>query len=337
VILGRREEEPVKRREFVTLVGSAAIAWPLRAHAQQPKRRIGVLMSTAADDPEGRARYAALVEGLGQLGQTEGRNVQIDTRWLVGDAARGRSAEDLVALAPDVIFASGGANVAVLQRITCSVPIVFANVIDPVGAGLVSSLSRPGGNTTGFSSFDYSLSGKWLDLLKEIVPNLTRIAVLRDPTFAAAIGQFAVIQAMMPPSFVVELTTIDGRDPGEIERAITAFAREPNGGLIVTASPSAVTHRNRIISIATQCRLPNVYVYRYYPTSGGLASYGPDPIDEHRRSAAYVARILTGEKPAELPVQAPTKYEMVINLKTAKALGITVPATVLARADQVVE
>jgi putative ABC transport system substrate-binding protein len=243
----------------------------------------------------------------------------------------------LIALAPDVIFASGSANVTTLQRITRSVPIVFANVIDPVGAGLVASMSRPGGNTTGFSSFDYSLSGKWLELLKEIAPNLTRIAVLRDPALAAGIGQFAAIQATMPPSFGVELTTIDGRDPGEVERAVTAFAREPNGGLIVTASPSAVTHRDRIISIATRCSLPNVYAYRYYPTSGGLASYGPDPIDEHRRSAAYVDRILKGEKPANLPVQAPTKYEMVINLKTAKALGITVPATVLARADQVVE
>jgi putative ABC transport system substrate-binding protein len=294
-------------------------------------------MSTAADDREGQARHAAFVEGLGQLGQTEGRNVQIDTRWPVDDATRGRSAEELVALAPDVIFASGSANVTTLQRITRSVPIVFANVIDPVGAGLVASMSRPGGNTTGFSSFDYSLSGKWLELLKEIAPNLTRIAVLRDPALAAGIGQFAAIQATMPPSFGVELTTIDGRDPGEVERAVTAFAREPNGGLIVTASPSAVTHRDRIISIATRCSLPNVYAYRYYPTSGGLASYGPDPIDEHRRSAAYVDRILKGEKPANLPVQAPTKYEMVINLKTAKALGITVPATVLARADQVVE
>ena len=224
--------------------------------------------------------------------------MQIDTRWPVDNAARGRSAEELVALAPDVIFASGSANVTTLQRITRSVPIVFANVIDPVGAGLVASLSRPGGNTTGFSSFDYSLSGKWLELLKEIAPNLTRIAVLRDPALAVGIGQFAAIQATMPPSFGVELTTIDGRDPGEVERAVTAFAREPNGGLIVTASPSAVSHRDRIISIATRCRLPNVYAYRYYPTSGGLASHGPDPIDEHKRSAAYVDRILKGEKPA---------------------------------------
>jgi putative ABC transport system substrate-binding protein len=294
-------------------------------------------MSTSADDREGQARHAAFVEGLGQLGQTEGRNVQIDTRWPVGDAARARSAEELLALAPDVLFASGSANVTALQRIARSVPIVFANVIDPVGAGLVASLSRPGGNTTGFSSFDYSLSGKWLELLKEIAPNLRRIAVLRDPALAAGIGQFAVIQAMMPPSFGVELIAIDGRDPNEVARAVTAFAGEPNGGLIVTASPSAVIHRDRIISIATRCRLPNVYAYPYYPTSGGLASYGPDPVDEHKRSAAYVDRILKGEKPADLPVQTPTKYEMVINLTTAKTIGITVPATVLARADQVVE
>ena len=277
------------------------------------------------------------MDGLRQLGLTEGRNLQIDTRWPVGDAARGRSAEELVALAPDVIVASGSAAVVALQRITRDLPIVFANVIDPVGAGLVASLSRPGGNTTGFSSFDYSLSGKWLELLIQIAPNLTRIAVLRDPALAAGIGQFAVIQAMMPPSYGVELTTIDGREPGEIERAITAFARAPNGGLIVTASPSAVIYRDLIISVATRYRLPNVYPYPYFPASGGLASYGPDPIDEHRRSAAYVDRILKGEKPAELPVQSPTKYVLVINLKTAKAFGITVPATVLARADEIIE
>ena len=327
----------MRRRDFITIVGSAAVAWPLRAHAEQPKRRIGVLMSTAADDREGQARHAAFVDGLRELGQTEDRNVQIDTRWPVGDAARSRSAEELIALAPDVVLASGSANVTALQQITRSVPIVFANVIDPVGAGLVSSLARPGGNTTGFSSFEYSLSGKWLELLKEIAPNLTRIAVLRDPALAAGIGQFAVIQAMMPPSFGVELTTIDGHNPGEIERAVTAFAREPNGGLIVTASPAAVTHRDLIISVATRCRLPNVYAYRYYPTNGGLASYGPDPIDEHKRSAVYVDRILKGEKPAELPVRVPTRYVLVINIKTAKALGITVPATVLARADEIIE
>ena len=248
----------MKRRDFITLIGSTAVVWPLRVHAQQLQQRVGVRMSTTADDREGQARHAAFVDGLRQLGQTEGRNVQIDTRWPADDAARRRSAQELVAQAPDVIVASGSASVTVLQRITRRVPIVFANVIDPVGAELVASLSRPGGNITGFSSFDYSLSGKWLELLKEIAPNLKRIAVLRDPALAAGIGQFAVIQAMMPPSFGVELTAIDERDPGEIERAITAFAREPHGGLIVAASPSAVTHRDRIISIATRCRLPNV-------------------------------------------------------------------------------
>jgi ABC-type uncharacterized transport system substrate-binding protein len=327
----------VRRRDFITLVGSAAVAWPLPVLAQQSKRRVGVLMSTAAQDREGQARHAAFVDGLRELGQIEGRDLQIETRWPVGDAARSQFAEELVRLAPDVIVASGSANVTALQRITRSLPIVFANVIDPVGAGLVASLSRPGGNTTGFSSFDYSLSGKWLELLKQIAPNLTRIAVLRDPALPAGIGQFAVIQAMMPPSYGVELTTIDSREPGEIERAITAFAREPNGGLIATASPSAVTHRDLIISVATRCRLPNVYPYPYFPASGGLASYGPDPIDEHKRSAAYVDRILKGEKPAALPVQAPTKYVLVINLKTAKALGLTIPPTLLATADEVIE
>ena len=277
------------------------------------------------------------MEGLRQLGWTDGRNVKIEVRWPVGDADRSRSAEELVALAPDVILASTSASVAALQRITRSVPIVFASVIDPVGAGFVASLSRPGGNTTGFLSFEYSLSGKWLELLKEIAPHLTRVAVLRDPALAAGIGQFAAIQAMAPPSSGVELTTIDVRDPGEIERAITAFAAARNGGLIVTASQSAVIHRNLIISLALRYGLPNIYPFRYYPASGGLASYGPDPVDEHRRAAGYVDRILKGEKPADLPVQAPTKYELVINLGTAKKLGLDVPTTVLARADEVIE
>jgi putative tryptophan/tyrosine transport system substrate-binding protein len=327
----------MRRREFITLVGGAAATWPIAARAQQPKRRIGALMSTAADDREGQARLAAFVEGLQQLGWTDGRNVRIDTRWPVGDADRGRSAEELVAIAPDVILASASAGVAALQRITRSVPIVFANVIDPVGAGFVASLARPGGNITGFLAFEYSLSGKWLELLKEIAPNLTRAAVLRDPALAAGIGQFAAIQALAPPSLGVELTPIDVRDPGEMERAIAAFARGPNGGLIVTASQSAVTHRDLIISLATRYRLPNVFGFRYYPAAGGLASYGPDPLDEHKRAAGYVDRILKGEKPADLPVQAPTKYVLVINLKTAKALGLTVSPSLLARADEVIE
>jgi putative tryptophan/tyrosine transport system substrate-binding protein len=327
----------MRRREFISLLGASAVAVPLAAHAQQAERRIGVLMYFVADDPEGQARLAAFVEGLQQLGWTDGRNVKIDIRWSVGDADRGRSAEELVALAPDAIFASVGASAAALQRITRSVPIVFAAVIDPVGAGFVASLSRPGGNTTGFSAFEYSLSGKWLELLKEIAPNLTRVAVLRDPAVAAGIGQFAAIEAMAPPSSGVELTTIDVRDPAEIERAIIAFARERNGGLIVTASQSSVTHRNLIISLALRFGLPNIYPFRYYPVGGGLVSYGPDPIDEHRRAAGYVDRILKGEKPADLPVQAPTKYELVINLQTAKKLGLDVPTTLLARADEVIE
>jgi putative tryptophan/tyrosine transport system substrate-binding protein len=325
----------MRRREFIMLIGGAVAAWPVAARAQQ--RRIGVLMSRAADDPEGQARIAAFVEGLQQLGWTDGRNVRIDTRWPVDDAERSRSAQELVALAPDVILASASVNVAALQSITRSVPIVFANVVDPVGAGFVASLARPGGNTTGFSAFEYSLSGKWLELLKQIAPNLTRVAVLRDPALAAGIGQFAVIQAMAPASFGAGLTPIDTRDIGEMERAIAAFAREPNGGLIVTSSQGVAIHRDLIISLASRYRLPNIQPFRYYPASGGLASYGPDPYDLHKRAAAYVDRILKGEKPADLPVQAPTKYELVINLKTAKALGITVPQTVLGRADEVIE
>jgi putative tryptophan/tyrosine transport system substrate-binding protein len=328
----------MRRREFITLLGSAAAAWPLAAGAQQPKRRIGVLMSRVENDPEGQARVRAFLDGLQQLGWADGRNVRIDIRWTAGNPAdTDKYAAELVALAPDLIFASASRNVAALQRITRSVPIVFANVIDPLGAGFVASLARPGGNTTGFSSFEYSLSGKWLELLKEIAPNLTRVAVLRDPSLAAGIGQFAVIQALAPPSLGVELIPIDAQDPSEVERAITAFARERNGGLIVTGSQIAVAHSKLIIALALQHRLPNVYGFRYYPASGGLASYGPDAIDVHKRAAAYVDRVLKGEKPADLPVQAPTKYELVINLKTAKALGITVPQTVLGRADEVIE
>jgi putative tryptophan/tyrosine transport system substrate-binding protein len=328
----------MRRREFITFIVSASAAWPFAAHALQPKRRIGLLMSMVEDDPEGQARVRAIVDGLQQLGWADGRNVRIDIRWTAGNPAdAGKYAAELVALTPDVIFASVSVNVAALQRITRSVPIVFANVIDPVGAGLVTSLARPGGNTTGFSAFEYSLSGKWLELLKEIAPNVTRVAVVRDSLLAAGIGQYAAIQALAPQSLGVELTPIDVQDPSEIERAITGFAREQNGGLIVTASQPAMTHRKRIIALALQHRLPSVYGFRYYPASGGLASYGPDVIDVHRRAAAYIDRILKGEKPADLPVQAPTKYEMVINLKTAKALGMTVPQAVLGRADEVIE
>jgi putative tryptophan/tyrosine transport system substrate-binding protein len=328
----------MRRRDVITLLGSAAAAWPLAVRAQQPTRRVGVLMSRVESDLEGQARVQAFLNGLQQLGWSEGRDVRIDIRWTAGNPADAdKYAAELVALRPDAIFASASRNVAALQRVTRSVPIVFANVIDPLGAGFVASLARPGGNTTGFSAFEYTLSGKWLELLKEIAPNMTRVAVLRDPSLAAGIGQFAVIQALAPPSLGVELTPIDAQDPSEVERALSAFARERNGGLIVTGSPIAVAHSKLIIALTLEHRLPNVYGFRYYPAAGGLASYGPDPIDAHRRAAGYVDRILKGEKPADLPVQAPTKYALVINLKTAKALGLTVPPTLLARADEVIE
>jgi putative ABC transport system substrate-binding protein len=330
----------MRRREFITLLGGAPLTAPRATFAQATDRirRIGVLMPLAVEDPEAKARLGAFLDGLQQLGWTDGRNVRIDARWPGGDADRARKyAAELVALEPDVILASSSTSVAALQRITRSVPIVFASVIDPVGAGFVESMARPGGNTTGFGAFEYSLSGKWLELLKEIAPNLTRAAVLRDPTFIASIGQFAVIQAMAPSSFAAELAPIDVRDPGEIEHAITAFARKPNGGLIVTATPLAATYRDLIISLATRYRLPNVYAFRYYPASGGLASYGPGTADEFKRAADYVNRILKGEKPADLPVQSPTNYQLVINLKAAKALGLVVPTALLATADEVIE
>jgi putative ABC transport system substrate-binding protein len=329
----------VNRRQFITLLGSAAAGWPLAARAQQPEqmRRIGVLMGGVKSDPVQQARLAAFLDELRQLGWTDGRNVRIDTRWSAASADRYRTyAAELVGLAPDVILASASASVAALQQASRSAPIVFANVIDPVGAGFVDSLARPGGNATGFIQFEYSLSGKWLELLKEIAPGVTRAAVLRDPALTAGIGQFAAIQSNASSS-AVELSAIDTRDIVEIERAVVAFARKPNGGLVVTASPSALTHRDQIIALATRLRLPNVYPFRYYPSNGGLISYGPDYIDHFRRAAGYVDRILKGEKPADLPVQAPTKYELVINLKTAKALGIDVPPSLLARADEVIE
>jgi putative tryptophan/tyrosine transport system substrate-binding protein len=330
----------MQRREFITLFGGAAVAWPRAARAQQPDRmrHVGVLESRAADDPEGQARFAAFAQGLRELGWTEGRNVRIDYRSAGADADRYRTfAAELVALAPDVILASASASVAAMRQTTRTVPIVFVNFIDPVGAGVVASLARPGGNATGFTLFDYSLSGKWLELFKEIAPKLTRIAILRDPALAAGIGQFAVIQAMAPPSFGVELSPIDVRDAGQIERDIAAFARETNGGLIVTASSGAVVHRELIIKLAARHRLPAVYPFRYFVTSGGLISYGPDTNEQYRRAAGYVDRILKGEKPADLPVQAPTKYELAINLKTAAALGLTVPPSLVARADQLIE
>jgi ABC-type uncharacterized transport system substrate-binding protein len=328
-----------RRRQFITLLGGAAAAWPLAARAQQPERmrRIGVLQSLAADDPEGQARLAAFAQGLQQSGWTIGRNVQIDTRWAAGDAERFRRyAAELVALAPDVILAVGAAAVGPLQQATRTVPIVFVNTSDPVGAGFVESLARPGGNATGFLLYEYGTSGKWLELLKEIAPRVTRVAVLRDSALAAGIGQLGAIQAVAP-SFGVELRPVDVRDAPETERAVAAFARASDGGLIVTGSTLALVHRDRIVTLAARHKLPAVYFQRVFVTSGGLISYAPDQIDQFRRAGGYVDRILKGEKPADLPVQAPTKLELVINLKTAKALGLDVPPTLLALADEVIE
>jgi putative ABC transport system substrate-binding protein len=316
------------------------VAWPLAARAQQADRmrRVGVLLNRVADDPEEQARLAAFLQRLQELGWTDGRNVWIDYRWAAADPDRSRTyAAELVALAPDIILAAGSQSVAALQQTATTVPIVFANVVDPVGAGFVARLARPGGNATGFTPFEYSLSGKWLELLKEIAPNLTRIAILRDPGIATGIGQFAAIPAMASPSLGVELSPIDVRDGGKIERDIAALARESNSGLIVTASSGASVHRELIIMLAARHGLPAVYPFRYFVTRGGLISYGPDPTDQFRRAAGYVDRILKGEKAADLPVQSPTKYELAINLKTANALGLTMPPSLLARADQVIE
>jgi putative ABC transport system substrate-binding protein len=293
-------------------------------------------MYLAADDAEGQARLAAFTQALQHLGWSEGRNLRIDTRWATADDIRTHAAE-LVALAPDVLVAATGTpTVAPLLQATRTVPIVFAIVVDPVGAGFVASLARPGGNATGFMAYEYGMSGKWLELLKEIAPHVTRAAVLRDPAVASGIGQFGAVQAVAP-SLGVELSPVDVRDAGEIERAVAAFASGSNGGLIVTASGSATGHRQLIIALAARHRLPAVYPTRYFVTDGGLISYGADIIDQFRRAAGYVDRILKGEKPADLPVQAPTKYDLIINLKTAKALGLDVPTTVLARADEVIE
>jgi len=330
----------MKRREFIRLLGGAAGAWPLAAYAQQPAervRRIGVLTPFAADDPEAKARIEAFVHALRQFGWSEGRNLQIDIRWGTGDAERMRHyAAELVALTPDAILAAGGATVGPLLQATRSVPIVFTLTPDPVGAGFVDSLARPGRNATGFTNFEYGIGVKWLELLKEIAPRVTRAAVLRDPAIPAGIGEFGAIQAVAP-SLRIELRPIDMRDADEIERAITAFARSSNGGLIVTSNAWGIVHRDLIITLASRHRLPVVYPFRVFITAGGLVSYGPDTIDPHRRAADYVDRILRGDKPAELPVQAPTKFETVLNLTTAKALGLDVPPTLLARADEVIE
>jgi putative ABC transport system substrate-binding protein len=330
----------MRRRDFFTFVGATAVMWPIAARAQQSDqvRRIGVLMASTADDPEHQNRFVVFQQALQQLGWSEGRNLRIDTRWATTkqDDIR-RHASELAALAPDVILAgTGTATVAPLLQATRTVPIVFALVIDPVGAGFVDSLARPGGNVTGFTVFEYGMSGKWLELLKQMAPTVTRAAVLRDPTIASGIGQFAAVQAVAP-SLGVDLSSVDVRDAGEIERAVTAFTRSPNGGLIVTASALATHHRDLIIALAARLRLPAVYPYRRFVDDGGLISYGPDFVDQYRQAAGYVDRVLKGEKPAEMPVQAPTKYEIVINLKTTKSLGLNVPSAVLARADEVIE
>jgi putative tryptophan/tyrosine transport system substrate-binding protein len=332
--------DQMKRREFISLLSGAAAAWPLAAQAQPSERmrRVGVLMSTAADDPESQLRLVAFVQGLQQADWTLGRNLQVDTRWAAGDTARVRRyTTELLALAPDIIVVGGrGATVVPqVRQVDAHIPIVFVQGVDPVGTGYVASLARPGGNVTGFTQFEYTLSGKWLELLKEIAPGLARAAVLREPG-AAGIGQWAVLQAAAAAPGV-ELSPINAAEPAEIERVVAAFAREPNSGLIVVVSSWATVHRDRIIGLAAKHRLPAIYPYRYFVTGGGLVSYGPDLVDQYRRAAGYVDRILKGEKPADLPVQAPTRYQLVINLKAAKALGLDVPPTVLARADEVIE
>ena len=329
----------MKRRDFITLLGAAAAAWPVAARAQQGERmrRIGVLMSTTVDDPVGGARRAAFLQGLQQLGWIEGRNVRIDYRWAAAGADRFRTyAAELAALAPDVILATGAPSVGALLQVTRTVPIVFANVADPVGAGYVDSLARPGGNATGLLALEYGLSGKWPELLKEIAPRVTRAAVLRDATLTSGIGQFAIIQSVAS-SVGLEVSPVNMRDAGEIERTIAAFAGTPNGGLIVTGSAMAIVHRDVIVSSAARHKLPAVYWDRTLVTGGGLISYGPDLIDQFRQAASFVDRILRDEKPANLPVQAPTTYQLVLNLKTARALGLEVPPTLLARADEVIE
>jgi putative ABC transport system substrate-binding protein len=325
------------RRDFITLLGGAAAAWPLAARAQQPDRmrRIGVL--TGADEVTSASRYPIFVQALQQLGWIDGNNVRIDYRWGKGDADTiSKHAVEMAALAPDVIVATGGPATERLLRATRNVPIVFVIVPDPVGSGFVDSLSRPGGNATGFMQFEYSLSGKWVELLKEIVPGMTRAAVLWDPSIPAGIGQFAVIQSVAP-SLKVEVIPVSVRDASKIERTVAALVRSGIGGMIVSASALAAVHRELIISLAARHKLPAIYTFRDFVTAGGLISYAADFSDQYRLAAGYVDRILKGEKPADLPVQAPTKYELVINLKTAKAMGLEMPATILARADEVIE
>jgi len=327
----------MRRREFITFVGSAAVGWPLAANAQQAEqvRRIAVLMNVDSD--EQRENNAVFVQALQQLGWTGGRTVRIDTRWANGQASEIRKhAAEIVASAPDVIVATGNAGMVPLLQATRTIPIVFANVADPVGAGIVETMARPGGNATGFVQFEYSLSGKWLELLKQIAPSVTRVAVLRDPDIPSGIGQFAIIQSVAPP-LGVEVSSINIRDADEIQRAVTAFARSPNGGLIITPSALAVAHREIIVSLAAKYGLPAVYYRRWFVDKGGLISYGYDALQQYRNAAGYVDRILKGAKPADLPVQVPTKYDLVINLKTAKTLGLAISPSLLTSADGVIE
>jgi putative tryptophan/tyrosine transport system substrate-binding protein len=328
----------MRRREFISFLGGAAVAWPFvaRARERSSKKRVGVLMNLAAEDPVGQSRLAAFLQALRQLGWTDGDNIQIDVRWPGSDRERARKyATELVALSPDVILAVTSLMVAAVQQATRNVPIVFVTVVDPVGAGMVASLARPGGNTTGFIAFEYALAAKWLQLLKEIAPRVTRAAVLRDSSVAAGIGQFAAIQTV--GSVGMELTAIEVRDADEIEHGVASFARGQNGGLIVTASQFGGNHPDIVTASAERHKLPAVYPFRYYVTAGGLISYGPETLNDYRQAASYVDRILKGETPADLPVQAPTKYELVINLKTAKALGLTVPDKLISTADEVIE
>ncbi len=328
----------MRRRQFITLVGGAA-AWPLAGHAQQGERvrRIGVILPGTPDDPAWQARLAAFHQGLALLDWSVGRNVRIDVRWATTNAADiRRHAAELAALAPDVIFAGGNSGIGPLLQATRTVPIVFTLGVDPVGAGIVESLSRPGGNATGFMAWEFSLAGKWVEFLKQIAPRVTRMAVLRDATQPFATSLFAVMQAVAP-SHGVEVIPVNMRDAGEIERSIDTFARTPHGGLIPTASAAGVRHRDLIIRLAARHKLPAIYWERFFVADGGLMSYGADLVDQFRQAAGYVDRILKGEKPADLPVQAPNKFELVINLKTAKALGLTVPATLLATATEVIE
>jgi ABC-type uncharacterized transport system substrate-binding protein len=328
----------MRRRDFIRIVGSAA-AWPLGAHAQQPEgmRRVGVLMNFAENDPAAQARLTAFLQALQQLGWTNGRNVRIDTRWSAGDPERNRRyAAELVALTPDAILASTTVSVAALLQATRALPIVFVQVADPVGAGFIASLAKPGGNATGFTMYEYGMGAKWLEMLKEIAPRVTRAGVIRDSASVAEIAMFGAIQSVAP-SLGMQLSPISLGNASEIEGGISTFAHEPNRGLIVVGSGSAFVHREQIIALATRYQLPAVYPDRGFITSGGLISYGPDRVDSYRRAAGYVNRILNGEKPADLPAQTPTKYEMVINLKTAKALGLSVPLGMQQRADEVIE